>query len=75
MRVNLCRRRPQIVAAWYSALKLNLSTVRFRGNTVLVTMPVTEYILYQSDVLINTLIALSHVVLHGNTAEINSYAK
>ena len=34
VRVDLCRHCPRIVAAWYSALKLNLAVARFRGNAL-----------------------------------------
>ena len=33
--VNLCRHCPQIVATWYSTLKLNLAMAKFRGNKVI----------------------------------------
>ena len=32
VRVNLCRRCPRIIPAWYSTLKLNLAAARFRRN-------------------------------------------
>ena len=38
MCVDLGRRCPRIVAAWYSALKLNLTTATFQGNTVYMYM-------------------------------------